>query len=379
MPPKRKGKLSRRKVEGKRSAPSAKTVTGGYTLNRSLKTYGGTEDAEETLLNWDFYATFTGFTATTTAAYAVKGGSIYQPGGVASIGLGQTTNPVGYARLYTQYRRALVVSSQLELTTSAINGTISSGHFTTSPIALPVDVAVVFADTTTATSYVASYTATDIAGIPHAVCSFSLPGKGPATLRCRGNTGVAVMGTKNFDPKIMSAAVGSTSAATGADPSNNFFYVIAFTNNGNLTIDALQFRVRVKYRVRFFDPVATNVQVSTEPSINRGGGQIAIREKLETKTTHAAEHKGDPRQGADLSAAEAFEEWGDVDSEYAVFLEARAAQKRAARRILVATDQDLVDQIKGTKPLSTGSSAESVTCPTRQVGAGTKSSAKGTT
>lgn len=382
MPSKRKGKLFQRgkskgsRIESKRSTSSA--VTGGYTRNASLKTYGGTEDSETVLLHWDYVAALSVFNYNTTVSYAIKGSAIYQPGGIATIGLGQTTNAVGYARLYTQYRRAMVISSVCEVTISSLNGTIALGHFTSPPVAMPVFAALTFCDKITAATYVATGTAMDLAGVPHAVSRYDLAGKGPTKLRCAGNTNVAEFGTARVTED--QAPTYNLSALTGADPISGFYYVLTLTNVGNLSIDLCQINIKVRYRVKFFDPVAAAVQIQDEPALNVAGTVVAVTRKsapAEYKTTTTVEHKGDSK-GTDLSAAEAFDEWGEVDSEYAKFLEARAAQKRAARRI-VTTDQSLVAQIKGEPPLTTGLSVDPVTCPGRQFGAGAKTSAKGTT
>jgi hypothetical protein len=381
--PKQAKPKARAKRSGRRAGPESKRgVSGGFTRNRT-KTQGGTEDAEYVTLNWDYFGTLpTVLSNGSSISYNIKGNSIYRPGAVSSTGFAINTNPVGYARLYTQYRLAIVLSSRLEVTATAMTGTVASGLFTTPPLAIPIFVAANFADSTSATTYATTGNAMDLAGTPHAVSSFSLPGKGQQTLVCKGNIGVARFGLPSV-PELGTIVGSGLGAASGADPGTMFYYTVTFTNNGTLNATLIQWRCRVVYQVKFYDPVACDVQVDerrmngpsgTEskmalttlretahmapstlreaafkgeckatPTATTKGDQTAEREdtldfkRSESKDTPTAQTKGDrvklaPEELVDWS--EVLVDWGD-DNEYAqalAFFKRAAAAKRAAAK-----------------------------------------------
>jgi len=351
MPPKRvpkKGNKSKgRKGASRSSRPSVTTggrASKGFALTRS-KLKGGNEDVELTTLVWEsIYST--GLAANTDLVFIIKGNSINSPGGLATYGLGSTTNPVGYARLYTQYRLACVTASSIELSAWGTSGTISGGvpSATFASINVPLRLAVVPAQSTAAIVYFAENTAT-LGGAAHASTSFS---NNVVRTRSRGNPGMFNTSEGKFT--LADVGDGGYSAATGADPGITWNYVVGVGNASTaLNATNLQVRVRVTYQVRWYQPVAAVNQLTvrdlfgnefpdaaagatTSQGAGCGAGVLHPRQSFgASKSDNRVESKGDAKTVVRLTQAEAFEDWSDVDSEFASFKEHAARVRRKAR------------------------------------------------
>lgn len=320
MPPKRSPKKGKklRKGKGSRNMGLESKRSKGFTKNVS-RVLGGTEDVEETILSWE-YIISSAIAASSDATYAFKGNSIYRPGGIASIGLGLTTNPVGYARLFTQYRLAMVISSTMSVEAWASSGTITAGVPTGNVISVPLRAAIVPANSFAAITYAGQNTAS-IGGYPHSTTAFS-----NNTVRVRSRGSNALLLTGEGKASNTDSSPGVYSATTGADPALLWYYVLGL-GNGSAALNATTFeaRVRISYKVRFYEAVAMDVQLA---KVDRFGGEYDVA------STPMGEHKNEHKAAViKLTQAEAFEDWGDVDSEFAAFKEQCLVKRKAMRQL----------------------------------------------
>jgi len=250
MPRKRKaGKSKPRK--GRKSG--AKGKKSGFT-STSDRAKGGTEDREDNVLIWEYTGT-TGISAGGETIFAIKGNGLYRPGGITTYGLAQTTSPAGYARMYTQYTLAHVRSSKLELTAWGISGTVAGGVPTGGVVSVPLRLACVPIQSAQAATYVGLNVAT-LGGLAHATSAFR---NNTVRVRNRGNDGLLLTGVGR--DSSAETVTGDYSAASTGDPAAPWYYIIGIANaSTSLNASTLEFRIRVTYNVRWYQPVAQAVQ-----------------------------------------------------------------------------------------------------------------------
>jgi len=286
---------------------------------------------------------FTTLALSTDIMFAIKGNSVYQPGNITTYGLSLTTNPVGYARLYTQYRRSIVQSSTMTMQAWLSNGTISAGVHTTAPQALPHRIGIVPADSTNTGTYIGGNVAS-IGGYPHGKSAFVPPGTAKV-VSSTCNNGLLLFGTSGTKVDAESVSTQNT-ALTASDPSSIWYFVGGVTNaSGVLNASDCQVRIKVVYRVKFFDPVAAAVMLakdafgnevsaaSSAASTTMGltAGSQASNTRTENKGESSSLKTGAGAGVVRLTQAEAFEDWGDVDSEFASFKEQCALRRKVLR------------------------------------------------
>lgn len=280
MPRKRKAgksKASRRRPKGSRGAKKS-----GFTKTAD-RARGGTEDVEDTVMQWE-YTVSSGISASAETIFGIKGNGIYRPGGIATVGLGQTTSPAGYARMYSQYTLAHVRSSRIELTAWATSGTISGGVPTGYSMNVPLKVACIPVQAAQAATYAALNVAT-LCDLAHATSAF---GNNTIHVRNRGNDGLLL--TALGRDSGAETVAGDYSAATGGDPAAPWYYMIGIANTSSaLNATNYEVRIRVTYNVRWYQPIAQAVQFALR---DRFGNEQS------SEPTHAREGKKAPAMPA---------------------------------------------------------------------------------
>jgi len=350
MPPKKapkkgaKGKKISRVLAGsKRSLGFHKNIT---------KTLAGTEDCEIVTLVWENIMSISIATAS-EYIWALKGNSVYQPGGISTYGLGLTTNPVGTARMFTQYRRGIVIRSTCTLQAWMSNGTIAGGVHTTAPQSMPCRLGIVPCDTTNAITYYGGNVAS-MGGSQHGRATFMLPGTNKSVSSTATN-GLILFGNDSKVGADQESVTVNDSFISGSDPSSSatWYYVMGISNpSAVLSATEVLCRMRIVFRVKFFDPVAAAVQLDrdacgNEASVPSGSTtassmSLGAATRTEAKTslkrgqTALVESKGVDGL-VKLSQEQAFEDWSDADSEFAVFKEQCAARRKAMRKTAAAS------------------------------------------
>jgi len=353
MPPKKHPK-SGRKSNGKAKRVRAQRPKGsnvGRFSHTADQAPGGTEDAEDNVLVWE-YTVSSGISASAETIFAVKGNGIYRPGGLATFGLSQTTSPSGYARMYTQYNVAHVRSSSIQITGWATSGSITGGVPSSYQVNVPLRVVCIPVPASQATAAVASNVAS-LGDMTHAATVFS---NNTFRLRNRGNDGLFLTGIGR--DTLAELTTGDYSAAVNSDPAAPWYYVIGISNaSSSLNATNYQVRIRVKYQVRWYQPIIQAVQFArdrfgNEESTPSAGGAASYG--LEVRSTPAAgagmprpkpaeytptetkvpkEEKKASRGVVKLTQEEAFEDWSDADSEFAIFKQQCEAQRKAMRKL----------------------------------------------
>jgi len=222
---------------------------------------------------WEYVAS-SALSAGSDLMFCIKGNSIYRPGGIATFGLGVTTNPVGYARMYTQYKLAHVIRSKIQIEAWGFSGTLGGGVPTGGVVSVPFRLAIVPAQSTAATAY-ASLPSASIGGLPHSTSSFS---NNVVRTACRGNSGELLTGVgKHSDAETV---CGDYSAATGGDPAAPWYYTVGLGNASSaINCTNYELRVRVTYLVRWYEPVDQAAQLA---QVDRFGNESSEEEKKYT-------------------------------------------------------------------------------------------------
>lgn len=265
---------------GRGSASFQGRLRNGFSSTISAK--GGQEDREDTELVWE-YIISSGLNAATDLLFCIKGNSIYRPGGIATVGLGLTTSPVGYARLYTQYRLACVMSSRIEVSAWGASGTIAGGVPTGGVVNVPLRLGVVPAQSTAAIAY-SSGNVSSIGSYPHGTMSFS-----NNTVRARNHGDIGMLNTGEGKFNVYDQADGSYSASVSSDPGVFWYYTVG-VGNASTALNATNFqcRIRVFYKVRFYQPIFSDIQVARD----HFGNEVTAGSATETKSALAAMRAG---------------------------------------------------------------------------------------
>jgi hypothetical protein len=223
-------------------------------------------------MTWEYIAS-TALAANTDLLFMIKGNSITDPGGLTTYGLGVTSDPPGYARMYTQYRLVYHMGSSIKVSAWGVSGAISGGVPTAVSVSVPLRVAIVPAQSTAAIVYFGGNTAS-IAGYNHSSTAF---GNNTVHVASHGNHGMFNTGEgKQFK---FDQADGSYSAGSGSDPGITWNYVIGIGNASTaLNATTMQARIVVTYKCKFYQPIAQAVQVARDIF-----GNEKNREKKERK------------------------------------------------------------------------------------------------
>jgi hypothetical protein len=305
-------------------------ITGGFTVSRSL--LAGQEDAEYTTMR---YETTSAFTATGGAASFLlhKGNSIYRPYS------GNTDSAGGYSRMYTQYRRSMVLSSRIEVR-------LWCG---TSGVQEPFRIILIPCTVAQSTIYTAFTNIAQLRDVPHAVERLFSPGASMPVVKAASNSAALLLGTGREDGKEVIGA-SSYTATSGADPGTIWYFAVGYQNLAGTTTNNLQAQVMIEFKVKWFEPVATAIQVavnkwgneevppaSSGGTVSMGGAGDKPLDTLSLSGTGASSGtRAAPQEeskSVKLTQAEAFEDWTDTESEFASFKEACAKRRKAMRKI----------------------------------------------
>lgn len=321
MPPKKakskrstrqRRRTSRRGGDGNFSEGDQRTVMrglpGGFSSVR-LRTVA----QADTMVVRLRYETTSAFTSTGGAASYVqlKGNSIYRPYS------GNTDSVGGYSRMYADYTYAQVLKSTV---TVRLWGGVAGQDEPFRIVLLPC----------TSTQYSVYSAFTNIAqlwDVPHARQVLFSPGGKLPVLRSSAATQQVYFGNSTERGQEFAAGgITGYGAATGLDPTTLWYWLIGYQNMAGTTTTNQQAQVQIEYDVRFIQPVSTPVQVT------KHGNEIvepAEMKEIKKAASVGAETLPDKLRERE---AEAFEEWTELDSSYARFLEAaHQARKRHAR------------------------------------------------
>lgn len=382
MPPKRKGKLVRRSAtrSGLLKAPRPHATI--------VRMVGGFPDTEEVTLR--FTQRYTVTTSGSTPQYVVvSGNGMFDPDQYSS-----ATQPNNWDDWAVQYTRYMPMSSTITLKLRDITPSVVATNTTPNNVAFVVAGPDIDDAKSTGLSAVGAESRPRYKSAYPSRVSQSVIKMSTGAMQLRGYTSAQMQGQE------------TAQAATSANPTAGWFWNIIFASGNDTDPTTTICDVRIDYKVRFFQRISQGLDffasraaslIAGRPKPKSSAGIKVLGPQVgDTKTTQPEENKGETKR-LSLSQEEAFEEWGDVDSDYAVFLEARAARKKAARRI-ATTDQSLVDEIKAASALTTytkfpsssaqtvptagsspaTSSTKSVADAGKQLGAGAKTSLKGT-
>jgi len=307
-------------------------ITGGFTLSRSR--LAGQEDCEITTMR---YETTSAFTATGGAASFLlhKGNSIYRPYS------GNTDSCGGYARMYTQYRRSMVIASRIEVR-------LWCG---TSGVQEPFRIILIPCSIAQSTIYTAFSNIASLRDVPHSVERLFSPGASMPKITAKGSNATVLLG----DAKESGAEFQSLNASTGffgtsgVDPGTLWYFAVGFQNMAGTTTNNLQAQVMLEYKVKWVEPIATAVQVAVNkwgneevpPALSggkvfMGGAGAQSLDTLSLSGTGASSviraAPAEESKAVKLTQAEAFEDWTDTESEFASFKEACAKRRKALRK-----------------------------------------------
>jgi len=258
MPSKRKGKGKSKSPRKGGRARARGGITSGFVRGHSA--LAGQEDAEFTTHRYEYSA---GVTATGGAVsyIQIKGNSIYRPY------VGNTDSVGGYARMYTQYVRSIVISSSIRVTCAGDAATGTKGGWR---------IAIVPCTSSQYSVYSAFANAAQLRDVPHSREAFYSVGSRPASCTSTGTTQSLLFG----DTEKADAVLSSSSAyygSTGADPSALWYYAVAIQPMEPIT-DLCSLNFAISFKVKWFSPIATAIQVST----NRWGNE-EVPETKESK------------------------------------------------------------------------------------------------
>jgi len=242
--------------EGKRSDSNTTQpggLSGGFHSSRT-SAVSGQEDAQYSLLRWEFVY-LVNIPASTSLGFCIKGNSAYQPGNIATVGLGATSAPSGYARQFTQYSRGLVSSAKLSV--SAWGNALTSS--TVSTYRVPLVIGIVPAGAATAITYASALPAIAMSTVPHGKCVTQYPGT-TRTVTSAANSASLLYGDSK-ETLTEQFGGGSNTFASATDPTTAWYFVVGVSNIDNplLTPSAVSCSVRViaEYRIKWFRPEAT--------------------------------------------------------------------------------------------------------------------------
>lgn len=289
MPPKRspKRKAAKSPRKGSRRSGKKQPVTATPTTMTFNRVLGGVEDVETIDMAWETIFSTT-LALSTDFVVAVQGNSIYQPGGIATYGMGLTTNPGGYARMYTQYKYAEVLGSSIKVQAWATSGTIAGGIPTAVQAPIPLRLAVVPAQATAGAAY-AGQNVASMGSYPHAKVFFAQPG---AYAQLSHSATTAQMLTAGHTPLAEEVTV--YSASTGVAASAQWWWMIGVTNaSGILNATNIEVRYAVKYRVKWYTLVAASIMLEKDRFGNESSSASEVKRiehssATETKSTLAS-------------------------------------------------------------------------------------------
>lgn len=248
-------KKPRRQTGGARRG----AISGGFS--RTVDRLAGQEDCEFTTMR---YETTSAFTATAGAASFLlhKGNSIYRPYS------GNTDSVGGYQRMYTQYRKSLVVASRIEVR-------LWCG---TSGVQEPFRIVLIPCSVTQSTVYTAYSNIASLRDVPHAVEKLFSPGATMPRISARGTSATVLDGARSISSTVESAPVGTWTGTSGADPGTLWYYAVGYQNMAGTTTNNLQAQVMMEFKVKWFEPIATAVQSVT----NKWGNEEVPEAKTST-------------------------------------------------------------------------------------------------
>jgi hypothetical protein len=241
----------KRKAKGKTHVSKVKKhhaskISGGFSTTHD-RALAGQEDAEYTTMVYETTSAFTS-TAGATSYLQVKGNSIYHPyPGVSS-------SVAGYARMYTQYALAMVVSSTCEV---MLWGGVSGQDE-------PFRIIIVPCSAATYSVYSAYSNISSLAGVPHAKQAIFSPGGKLPRISAKGTAATVLYGeSKGNESAELSAGAPVYAASVGIDPNQLWYYLIGYQNFAGTTTTNQQAQVKITFKVKWTRPVATAEQALT--------------------------------------------------------------------------------------------------------------------
>ena len=245
-------KRTRKPKPQARKGAGGRSMTGGFHVTHD-RTLAGQEDVEYTTHR---YETTSAFTATGGAASYLlhKGNSVYRPYS------GNTDSVGGYARMYTQYRKSLVVGSRIEVKLWCA----------TTGVQEPFRIAVFPCSVAQSTIYTAYTNIAQLRDVPHCKEVLFSPGSKMPTIRAEATTAQVLDGVRR-NLEDAESAIGKWEGTTGADPTTLWYFGVGYQNMAGTTTNNLQAQVMIEYKVKWYEPVATAVQVER----NRFGNEYA--------------------------------------------------------------------------------------------------------
>jgi hypothetical protein len=160
--------------------------------------------------------------------------------------------------MYTQYRKTVVVSSRIEVR-------LWCG---TSGVQEPFRIAIVPVSVTQSAVYGAFSNIAQLRGVPHAVETLFSPGATMPAITAKGDTATVLFGTQG-EPVTTESVLGNFSGSSGVDPTTLWYYLVGYQNMAGTTTNNLQAQVMLEYKVKWYEPIATAVQVS----VNKWGNE----------------------------------------------------------------------------------------------------------
>jgi hypothetical protein len=291
----------------KRSRPSA-PISGGFhrTWDRTL---AGQEDVEFTTMVFETTSAFTSTTGA-TSYLQIKGNSLYHPYPSVS------TSPAGYARMYTQYALAEVISAKCEVVLwSGVSGQDE-----------PFRIVVLPCSSGQYSTYSTYSNVSSLAGVPHAVQGVFSPGGVMPRVSAVATSASIYYGERKENVSAESVS-GSFSAASGADPSNLWYFLVGYQNFAGTTTTNQQAQVKLTYKVKWYRPVSTAEQaIDVDFFGNEKLSQEAYRrlrllgesKAVTTRTDERVESKDSSlrQRDSDLSAQRERPSSTRLDAEY---------------------------------------------------------------
>jgi hypothetical protein len=338
----------RAKGQGKKSSGSSAGIQGGFTTGRSK--LAGQEDVEFTTMR---YETTSAFTATGGAASFLlhKGNSVYRPYS------GNTDSVGGYSRMYTQYRRSLVIASRIEVRLWCA----------TSGVQEPFRIAVFPCTVNQSTVYTAFSNIAQLRDVPHSQERLFSPGDLMPRIYAKGDSASVVNGHSRMtrDDLITEATISSGwTGTTGADPGTLWYWGVGYQNMAGTTTNNLQAQVMIEFDVMWFEPVPTAVQVAV---VNKWGNEEAPESKAEAKSVFqfgagfsqssisiknaTVEDKGEgslPLKKAHESVA--LDDDDEDEADFMEYFRQKFKARSAVRQALAFENADF----SGTRPMLTG-------------------------
>jgi hypothetical protein len=161
--------------------------------------------------------------------------------------------------MYTQYLRSLVVGARVRVT------------ITGSATTIPMRVAIVPCSATQYTVYSAYTSAAQLRDVPHS--SERISGASKAVVCTSSSRASEVLFGERKEDRSVESSTASYYGTTGADPGNVTYFLVALQPLDAITSSAYV-NVQLSFKVKWFQPIATAVQVS----VNRWGNEEALEE-----------------------------------------------------------------------------------------------------